>query len=63
MHDGPAGGIPPGRVGRILGVEGAHAGCTNVRRTIEVRIAGGAWTVDVERNADPQCVPGSYAGT
>jgi competence protein ComEC len=48
---------------RILGVEGADAYCTNVHGTITVRIAGGAWTVDVERNADQQCVPGSDANT
>lgn len=48
---------------RILGVPGAQAYCTSVHGTIEVRIAQGAWTVDVERNAELACVPGSEATT
>jgi beta-lactamase superfamily II metal-dependent hydrolase len=48
---------------RMLGVQGAQAYCTHVHGEITVRIAGGAWTVDVERNADRACVPGSEAST
>lgn len=48
---------------RILGVPGAQAYCTHVHGEITVRISGGAWTVDVERNADQACIPGSEATT
>jgi beta-lactamase superfamily II metal-dependent hydrolase len=48
---------------RIFGVKGAQAYCTSVHGEITVRIAGGAWTVDVERNADKGCAPGLEAST
>lgn len=48
---------------RILGVPGAQTYCTSVHGTITVRIAQGAWTVDVERNGELACIPGSDATT
>jgi competence protein ComEC len=48
---------------RLLGIEGLDGYCTNVHGTVEVRIAGGVWSVEVERNADRVCVPGSEATT
>lgn len=48
---------------RLLGIEGLDGYCTHVHGTVEVRIAGGVWSVEVERNADRVCVPGSEAST
>jgi competence protein ComEC len=48
---------------RLLGIEGLDGYCTHVHGTVEVRIAGGVWSVEVERNADRVCVPGSEATT
>ncbi len=48
---------------RLLGIEGLDGYCTSVHGTVEVRIAGGAWAVEVERNADQVCVPGTEATT
>jgi len=48
---------------RIFGVKGAITYCTSVHGEITVRIAEGAWTVDVERNTDKGCAPGLEAST
>jgi beta-lactamase superfamily II metal-dependent hydrolase len=48
---------------RILGVPGATAYCTSVHGTVELRVAQGTWVVDVERNAELMCVPGTEATT
>ncbi len=50
-------------LGRILGIPGAVAYCTNVHGTVEIRVARGRWVVDMERNGDRICVPGSQADT
>jgi len=50
-------------LGRIFGAKGAQTYCTSVHGEITVRISEGAWTVDVERNADKGCAPGLEAST
>ncbi|MDO8667424.1 MAG: MBL fold metallo-hydrolase, partial [Gemmatimonadales bacterium] len=48
--------------GRLLTQPGLRTYCTNVHGTIEIRInPEGRYRVDVERNRDANCVPGSNA--
>ncbi len=51
-------------LGAYLGYPGARTFCTSVHGEITIRVdESGAYAVDVARNPDADCVPGSSATT
>lgn len=48
---------------RMEEVDGSRVYCTSTHGNVEVRVAGGEWTVSTERNGDAGCDPGAEAGT